>query len=395
MKVQQQRKHLRGLRLEDWFHVALRYSTGTSVFWLLFIWTAFIVLFALLFQWVDVMYSGTDCGLGKLPFGGYFAFSLETTTTVGYGLPGSTNAFFENCPGIQFVIYLQMVWSMLYNAFLFAFFFSRLGRCEARASQVIFSNKAVVRRNESTGKWEFRFRVSDIDAAHPIVEAHVRVYVRKGSELIPLRLLKPDDDNGAVLFLSWPTVIVHEIDHHSPLHPPPDPTAEPPKYQLRLRGEGLHLREVDSKVANREEVICPVCSETYGTIERLRAHVKYNAIVEKHDDIPVEGSHQEVDMNDLVLPPEPTIEQVRDGFPFELVVLVEGIDPLMSGTFQALQSYTKDDIVWEGRFVDCILPKADGSKHVMCLEHFQQVEGGVSTADADGSVEKGEEEIGV
>lgn len=369
MQVSHQRKNLKGLRFEDWFHVALRFSTSTSLSILLSVWTLVIIVFALVYRWADAAYVGTDCGLGPLSFGAYFAFSLETCTTVGYGLPGSTNAFFENCPAIQFAIYLQMVWSMLYNAFLFAFFFSRLGKCESRASQVIFSNKITVTNKD--GRWHLSFRVTDIDAAHPIVEAHVRMFARVGSELIPLRIHSPNDDLGATLFLSWPTVVTHLIDVHSPLHP----KVQYQKYKLRLGNSGLHLREVDSVVATREEVVCPICSERFGDIERLRKHVAFNTIIESNDSVQIQGSHQEVDLKDLVLPPPPTRDQLRDHFPFEVVVLVEGIDPLMSGTFQALQSYTIDNVVWGGTFADCVYAKKGSSKYTVNLETFHRLVG--------------------
>ncbi|MEM1010007.1 MAG: hypothetical protein AAGJ35_13500, partial [Myxococcota bacterium] len=121
---------------DDWFHVVLRLNTMQSLFGLLTIWTTVIVVFGSIYMAVDRAYKDTPCGLGTPPeqirFGAAFAFSLETSTTVGYGLPSSTNAFFENCPALQLVIYLQMCGAMMFNAFLFAFFFARLGKCDAR-----------------------------------------------------------------------------------------------------------------------------------------------------------------------------------------------------------------------------------------------------------------------
>ena len=100
---------------EDWYHILLRQPTWFSIFCLLFTWTFFIIVFALIYQKIDRDSPQTECGLGKLgdpiAFTPAFAFSLETCTTVGYGLPNSTNGFFESeCLGLQIAIYFQMTW---------------------------------------------------------------------------------------------------------------------------------------------------------------------------------------------------------------------------------------------------------------------------------------------
>ena len=136
------------LRRHDWFHALARLPTWKSGVLLLGIWTLMIILFAGIYMGFDRRNPELNCGLGienePIEFGAAFAFSLETCTTVGYGLPSGTNAFFESCQGIQTAIYFQMVWSMMFNAFLFAFFFTSLGRCDARGAQVLFSDKAVM-----------------------------------------------------------------------------------------------------------------------------------------------------------------------------------------------------------------------------------------------------------
>ena len=84
---------------EDWFHVLLRLRTSVSLFMFVTIWTAFLLFFAGVYMVVDMENPEIDCGLGHVPntihFGAAFAFSLETTTTVGYGIPNGGNAFFE------------------------------------------------------------------------------------------------------------------------------------------------------------------------------------------------------------------------------------------------------------------------------------------------------------
>ena len=141
-----------------------------------------IIIFSFVYMLADAVQPDVDCGLTDpddnyqtIPFSSAFAFSLETATTVGYGLPGSSNAFFEGCPELQVVIYMQMLYSLLFNAFLFAFFFARLSRAENRGIQVIFGDKAIIRKDDD-GRWTFNVRIYDCDPRHPLVEAHVRFY---------------------------------------------------------------------------------------------------------------------------------------------------------------------------------------------------------------------------
>jgi len=51
---------------------------------------------------------------------------------------------------------------------------------------------------------------------------------------------------------------------------------------------------------------------------------------------------------------------------------VEGIDPITSGTFQALQSYTIDDIVFGGTFAPCI--RQEKNEFVVNLDAFHKIE---------------------
>ena len=221
-----------------------------------------IIVFAAVYVAIDRNDLEVNCGLGTegnpIEFGPAFAFSLETCTTVGYGLPNGVNAFFETgCGSIVFIIYLQMVWSMLFNAFLFAFFYNRLGRCEARAVQVVLSNKAIVNVSQDR-QVRFQIRIFDVDAAHPVVEAHIRLYAVRKTRPVPqpLRVLQPDDELGGFLFLSLPTVVTHHIDVYSLLHP----AVETPRNLY-----GLNLRMADAATGSRDDFACPICGELFGT----------------------------------------------------------------------------------------------------------------------------------
>ncbi|KAG7340578.1 inward rectifier potassium channel [Nitzschia inconspicua] len=345
----------------NWFHVFLRWKTKWSLLVLLSVWTLAILFFALLYVGYDNIKPEQTCGLGAenqpIYFAGAFAFSLETCTTVGYGLPNGTNAFFEpRCSGLQVIIFIQMVWSMVFNAFLITFLYNRVGRSETRGTQIVYSSKALVSLVD--GQVRFQIRLFDCDARHPVVEAHVRLYCVMKHRPVPrpLRLLQPNDELGGTLFLSFPTVVCHNIDMYSLLHPP--------RETMLMKPNGLVLRQVDGATGNRDDVCCPVCGESFGTFERWANHVRYQQIIEECDDLPIDGTHRAVDMSELEAQPGigkriSDLEQLKEHFRrnvSEILCLVEGIDPMQSGSFQALQSYRFEDIVWErySQFSPCL-----------------------------------------
>lgn len=396
-------QHNQGARIfkllkHNLFFVFLRMPTWKSLTALFSVWTGAIILFAFLYILFDNRNGASQCGLGigdePIHFAGAFAFSLETCTTVGtyvdvhsgrvglqvaggsysyhiayyidfsntnkraagYGLPNGVNSFFERgCGGLQFLIYIQMAWSMIFNAFLLTFLYNRLGRSETRGSQVIYSEKALVSMVD--GQVRFQVRLFDCDARHPVVEAHVRFYCVMKHRPVPrpLRLLQPDDELGGVLFLSFPSVVNHNIDFYSLLHPP--------SATVSLKPNGLVLRQVDGTTGNRDDIICPVCGESYGTFDRWLCHATYQQIVEAKDEYPLQGTHRALDLSEFDNQPGTTpttdltvLEEYFKDNVSEILCLVEGIDPLQSGTFQALQSYRYEDIVWEphSQFAPCL-----------------------------------------
>lgn len=104
-----------------------------------------------------------------------------------------------------------------------------------------------------------------------------------------------------------------------------------------------------------------MCSHQNPSFCRVK-HVKYQRIAEKKDDFPVEGTHLSVSEDDLKRPKYATtkdLKSVQEYFQSEVsevIFVVEGIDPSVSGTFQALQSYRFEDIVWDNtaHFHPCI-----------------------------------------
>lgn len=425
------RKHAIQLLTEDWYHVLLRQPTATSSLFLLVAWTLGILVFAGIYMGVDYAYYRIDCGLVNpddvrrtLHYGAYFAFSLQTTSTVGYTLPNGTNGFFENCPGLQVAIYVQMVGSMIFNAFLFAFFYARLAKVESRAAQVIFSKTAILSRRQPNptdpkpndeyaseffetptttadkedenlpstslhattpnAPWIFSVRVADVDVAYPIVEAHARLYAKVGTQMIEMRILEPNDILGSCLVLSWPTTIRHEIDCHSPLYPQTKRRLRE-EYRYQMPNCGLNIRNSEAASGNFERYVCPICGEAYGSLIRLHHHVRMAQLNEANDKLPIPHSHRTLDLNSFRRPPDPTVEELKEWYPDEIIVVVEGVDPLTSGTFQALQSYTVDEVTWGGTFADCVVMKDRNQKTALDLGLFH-----ATVHDSDEPVEQHE-----
>ena len=259
--------------------------------------------------------------------------------TVGYTLPSGSNAFFNKCPGIQLLIYTQMVFSMMFNAFLFAFFYTRVAKADSRGTQILFSSKAIV--SIVDGQVRFQVRMYDVDAINPVVEASIRMYVVCKSQPVPkrIRILQPNDEFGSMLFLSLPAVASHHIDIYSLLHPPRVTPIDP---------SGLTLRQVDAAISSRLEVMCPVCAQNFGTYERWVCHMKYMVIMESVGDVKRKSTrlHSNTPKSEYMsAPPEYTtpsleVQAFKKHFEdevSEVICVVEGIEPISSGHFTAVR----------------------------------------------------------
>lgn len=239
-------KELNLIGLGDWFHVLLEGRSTYLVLLLITVYTVIIIIFAGIYMGIDGERSA--CGLAEpgttLSFHTAFAFSVETMTTIGYGIPHDTEAFFSGCISLTLAVYGQSLTFIILNAALLGIIFARVGRANARAAQIIFSDKAVIRCVR--GKFYLNLQVAEASFLdyHPIVEAHVRVYAvlhermsttarqptagnvadaGNGIALFQTRVLRitnPNDELGGMLFLATPQQISHRIDRWSPLFPP-------------------------------------------------------------------------------------------------------------------------------------------------------------------------------
>ena len=228
-----------GIALRDLFHVVLTLPTGWVALGMIVTYTCVILLYAFLYMLVDG--PEIDCGLGPkgeaLSMYNAFAFSLETLTTIGFGIPyyyvGDANrkGIFNQCVSVLTIVYFEAMTFLLLNACFVGVLFSRISSASHRASQIVFSEKACIRcvRN----RFYFMFQVGETSFIKysPAVEARVRVYAvlhernvtqteRAFFQTRVMRLTNPNDELGGMLFLATPQIISHRIDQWSPAFPP-------------------------------------------------------------------------------------------------------------------------------------------------------------------------------
>ena len=337
VNMQRSGSHLWRLGAADLFHVALGLPLWLVYVGTIFAYTAFTLVFLPIYILADP--TDADCGLSpageEIRINAAFLFSLETMTTIGYGIPYNAGSPFEDeCRTVLAVIWLQAMLSILMNASCIGLIFARLSRASNRASQIIFSDKAVVRCVRGRHYLFFRVAEASFGDYTPAVEAHVRLYAvlhegrdpetRALFQTRVCRLTNPNDELGGFLFLATPQVVSHRIDPWSPLAPPAPAAAHDDGAHdgAEYHFPGVVHREADREVATADE-------QRRGLFSRGgAAPPSADALRATRDAISDHIQRSEV----------------------ELVALVEAIDPFTSATFQARHSWRADDIVLDHEF---------------------------------------------
>ncbi|KAJ4920582.1 hypothetical protein JOQ06_016414 [Pogonophryne albipinna] len=161
----------------------------------------------------------TPCILHVHGFVGALLFSMETQTTIGYGLRCVT----EECPVTVLTVVVQSIVGCIIDSFMIGTIMAKMAQPKKRNQTLVFSKNAVITLRD--GKLCLMWRVGNLRKSH-IVEAHVRAmlirsYVTKEGEFIPLEQMDLNvgyDKGTDRLFLVSPLVIIHEIDRDSPLY---------------------------------------------------------------------------------------------------------------------------------------------------------------------------------
>lgn len=197
-------------------------------------WLIFIFVCSHVASWVVFapiyMSLSLRCELGASTFQRALYYSLITMSTIGFGTPDMQ---FNNCTSALFAIMAQTLLGLILNGVLVGTLYTKIARSKRKSKRIIFSEKACIRQIKD--KYYFMFQTFDRSASfhdhNQLIDAHVRCYAVKRETIgdnnepifyqqCAMRLSHPNDDLGASLMMALPTLIVHQIDRHSPLSPP-------------------------------------------------------------------------------------------------------------------------------------------------------------------------------
>jgi len=328
------------LYMNDAFHSLLNTNLRTIIILFSMFYLLCVLFFALVYM-VLARYCGEPSS-----FNDAWAFSIETIMTIGYSLPDDPE-FIQQCTPVLSLLTVQTMCGLLLDAVAVGLVYARLARGQARANTVVFSDYAIIRRID--GRLRFMFQVAEM-RKHQLLEAHVRCYAitrHKASEDLEdgfyfrtdaLRLSKPDDELGGMLFMALPNVVVHDIDQFSALKP-------------RNRDPGV-LRDPSAQYCFPDPLLRECDVETGSRDRRTKLPPVDPALLEAHYE-------QE----------EAMIRKYWLEAKVEVAAVIEGVDPVTSDAVQARHSYCASDIKWHHNFVPCAVEASDGSA-TLDFTHF-------------------------
>jgi hypothetical protein len=205
---------------------------------------------------------------------------------------GASDPYFDGCSSMYFVIAWESYTVIIINAFAIGVFYARFARSQERAATVIFSKKAIVAYTQDSIR--FMFRICDYKKTH-LLDAHVRCFAVKHAQ----------DASGGH----------YKGTQLKLLHPDDDLG-------------GMLLLALPSQVTHE------ICSK----------------------DVPNETSPLAPAVEDISKLTFEQIQQHWKDLDLEIVVLVQGVEPLTSHNTQARYSYKVQDLVWQHQFVPIVEP---------------------------------------
>eukprot|EP00729_Bicosta_minor_P018852 gene18852-30726_t len=307
-------------------------------------------------------------------------------TTIGYGVP---DQYFNGCIGGLFVISTQALLGFLFSAWLFGMIFYRIARAHSRGNWLKFADSCVVR--VVNGRLLLMFQVVDT-ATHACQYIRVKLWTvlhdpddEKQAQVMLMRMLQPDDYLGInELILATPSLVVHEIDPWSPLCPKPvyNRVALRSAWPCNICGNSFGSAEkrqhhyavaIANDGAPRVEKTCVHCGTSFATWGELGNHTAAShpdtaPITEdelqqarpelffNHSFFYDEGGnpHTHPAFKEQVrLAPPPTMPDVKEWMLTsqpEIIIHISAIDSVTGCDFEAVKSYTMDDVQWDHAF---------------------------------------------
>ncbi len=218
--------------LKDFFTTMLEMQWRYLTLLFLFVFVISWVFFALIWYLIDIIdyeiyTSGTSverrsdyqkCVDGVDDFSSALLFSIETQHTIGYGTRAMTTA----CPTSYIILMLQSMYGAAMQCVLTGIIFAKMSRPIRRAKTIMFSKNAVICQRD--GDLCLMFRVGDMRKSSLLSVNIQALYVTRRTteegEDIPiaqkqLQLSTESDDD--LFFVAWPILVLHRIDHNSPL----------------------------------------------------------------------------------------------------------------------------------------------------------------------------------
>lgn len=211
----------RTLWYRDPFHGILMCRTPALILMSLATYVSFWLIFAI--AWWIVAHNA-DCGVTLTSYRQAFYLSLETMTTIGYGVD---DQYFNDCLDAAPVLVFGSFTATLLDTLLLGILILRFGLSTRRNSTVIFTDVALLKVGED-GIVGLHCRVFGM-YSQPLLQPSLQMYVvqhqatetgtRVTCTSLPMEVPDMDSTNGPV-FLGVPLDIVHTIDKESPLAPP-------------------------------------------------------------------------------------------------------------------------------------------------------------------------------
>jgi potassium inwardly-rectifying channel subfamily J, other len=221
---------------------------------------------------------------------------------------GASDPYFDSCGSMFLVIAWESFTVIIVNAFAIGVFYARFARSQERAATVVFSKKAVI--CNVGGSLKLLFRICDFKRTH-LIDAHVRCFVVQHAKRA-----------GDQQYFAAPIKLQYPDEDMG----------------------GMLLLALPSQVC----------------ISLVKAENK------EKNNCPLAPSHLNLE--------NMTFQSIKDHWTdldLELVVLVQGVEPLTSHSTQARFSYKIEDIEWQKQFKPCV-ETVSGNRDFNCRINFSK-----------------------